>query len=74
MPMSSRATPNTCETAPGSAAVSSRFTFEESAEMPGPSTTVDAELTSETVTVDAAYVERQLADIARDTDLSKYVL
>jgi ATP-dependent HslUV protease ATP-binding subunit HslU len=28
----------------------------------------------EKVTVDAAYVERQLADIARDTDLSKYVL
>ena len=28
----------------------------------------------ETVTVDAAYVERQLADIARNTDLSKYVL
>jgi len=28
----------------------------------------------ETVTVDAAYVERQLAEIARDTDLSKYVL
>jgi ATP-dependent HslUV protease ATP-binding subunit HslU len=28
----------------------------------------------ETVTVDAAYVENQLADIARDTDLSKYVL
>jgi ATP-dependent HslUV protease ATP-binding subunit HslU len=28
----------------------------------------------ETVTVDAAYVERQLAGIARDTDLSKYVL
>jgi ATP-dependent HslUV protease ATP-binding subunit HslU len=28
----------------------------------------------ETVTVDAAYVEKQLADIARDTDLSKYVL
>ena len=28
----------------------------------------------ETVTVDAAYVERQLAAIARDTDLSKYVL
>ena len=26
------------------------------------------------VTVDAAYVEAQLADIARDTDLSKYVL
>jgi ATP-dependent HslUV protease ATP-binding subunit HslU len=28
----------------------------------------------ETVTVDAAYVERQLAEIAKDTDLSKYVL
>jgi ATP-dependent HslUV protease ATP-binding subunit HslU len=28
----------------------------------------------ETVTVDAAYVEAQLASIARDTDLSKYVL
>jgi ATP-dependent HslUV protease ATP-binding subunit HslU len=28
----------------------------------------------DTVTVDAAYVERQLAEIARDTDLSKYVL
>ncbi|HEY1606804.1 MAG TPA: ATP-dependent protease ATPase subunit HslU [Allosphingosinicella sp.] len=28
----------------------------------------------ETVTVDAAYVESQLADIARNTDLSKYVL
>ena len=28
----------------------------------------------ETVTVDAAYVDKQLADIARDTDLSKYVL
>jgi ATP-dependent HslUV protease ATP-binding subunit HslU len=28
----------------------------------------------ETVTVDAAYVEKQLADIARNTDLSKYVL
>ena len=28
----------------------------------------------ETVTVDAAYVERQLADIVRNTDLSKYVL
>ena len=26
------------------------------------------------VTIDAAYVERQLADIARNTDLSKYVL
>jgi ATP-dependent HslUV protease ATP-binding subunit HslU len=28
----------------------------------------------DTVTVDAAYVEAQLAEIARDTDLSKYVL
>jgi ATP-dependent HslUV protease ATP-binding subunit HslU len=28
----------------------------------------------ETVTVDAAYVDRELADIARNTDLSKYVL
>jgi len=28
----------------------------------------------ETVTVDAAYVERHLAGIARDTDLSRYVL
>ena len=28
----------------------------------------------DTVTVDKAYVERQLADIARNTDLSKYVL
>jgi len=28
----------------------------------------------ESVTVDAAYVETQLAEIARDTDLSKYVL
>ncbi len=28
----------------------------------------------ETVAVDAAYVEKQLAEIARDTDLSKYVL
>jgi len=28
----------------------------------------------ETVTVDAAYVDRQLAEIARNTDLSKYVL
>jgi ATP-dependent HslUV protease ATP-binding subunit HslU len=28
----------------------------------------------ETVTVDAAYVDRQLSSIARDTDLSKYVL
>ncbi len=28
----------------------------------------------ETLTIDAAYVEKQLADIAKDTDLSKYVL
>jgi len=28
----------------------------------------------ESVTIDAAYVEQQLADIARNTDLSKYVL
>ena len=28
----------------------------------------------ESLTVDAAYVESQLAEIARDTDLSKYVL
>ena len=28
----------------------------------------------ETVTVDAAFVDRQLADVARNTDLSKYVL
>ncbi|HJQ16750.1 MAG TPA: ATP-dependent protease ATPase subunit HslU [Allosphingosinicella sp.] len=28
----------------------------------------------DSVTIDAAYVEEQLADIARDTDLSKYVL
>ena len=28
----------------------------------------------ESLTIDAAYVEKQLADIARDTDLSKYVL
>ncbi len=28
----------------------------------------------ESVTIDAAYVERQLAEIARNTDLSKYVL
>jgi ATP-dependent HslUV protease ATP-binding subunit HslU len=32
------------------------------------------ERSGETVTVDGAYVEAQLADIARDTDLSKYVL
>ena len=28
----------------------------------------------ETVTVDAAYVDRQLAGIARNTDLSRFVL
>ncbi len=28
----------------------------------------------ETLTIDAAYVEKQLAEVARDTDLSKYVL
>jgi ATP-dependent HslUV protease ATP-binding subunit HslU len=28
----------------------------------------------ETLTIDAAYVEAQLAGIARDADLSKYVL
>jgi ATP-dependent HslUV protease ATP-binding subunit HslU len=28
----------------------------------------------ETVTVDAAYVDKQLAEVARNTDLSKYVL
>jgi ATP-dependent HslUV protease ATP-binding subunit HslU len=28
----------------------------------------------ETVTIDAAYVERELGDIARDTDLSKFIL
>ncbi len=28
----------------------------------------------EMVTVDAAYVEQQLAEVARNTDLSKYVL
>jgi ATP-dependent HslUV protease ATP-binding subunit HslU len=32
------------------------------------------ERSGDTVTVDKAYVERQLADIARNTDLSKYVL
>jgi ATP-dependent HslUV protease ATP-binding subunit HslU len=32
------------------------------------------ERAGDTVTVDAAYVDRQLADIARNTDLSKYVL
>jgi ATP-dependent HslUV protease ATP-binding subunit HslU len=32
------------------------------------------ERSGETVTVDAAYVETQLAEIARNTDLSKYVL
>ncbi|TFI58768.1 ATP-dependent protease ATPase subunit HslU [Sphingomonas parva] len=33
-----------------------------------------AERAGETVTVDASYVEKQLAEIARNTDLSKYVL
>jgi len=28
----------------------------------------------DTITIDAAYVEQQLAEIAKDTDLSKYVL
>ncbi|GAA0469969.1 ATP-dependent protease ATPase subunit HslU [Parasphingorhabdus litoris] len=28
----------------------------------------------ETITVDAAYVDKQLSDVAKDTDLSKYVL
>ena len=28
----------------------------------------------ETLTIDRAYVDAQLSDIARDTDLSKYVL
>jgi ATP-dependent HslUV protease ATP-binding subunit HslU len=28
----------------------------------------------ETIVIDAAHVERQLAEIARNTDLSKYVL
>ncbi|MBC7495688.1 MAG: HslU--HslV peptidase ATPase subunit, partial [Sphingomonadaceae bacterium] len=28
----------------------------------------------ETVTIDADYVERELGDIARDTDLSKFIL
>ncbi len=32
------------------------------------------ECTGTTVTVDAAYVDSQLADVARNTDLSKYVL
>jgi len=32
------------------------------------------ERTGTTLTVDAAYVDAQLADVARDTDLSKYVL
>ncbi len=32
------------------------------------------ERSGESLTIDAAYVDRQLADIARDTDLSKYVL
>jgi len=34
----------------------------------------DAEDRSEPVTVDAAYVDRQLAGIARNTDLSRFVL
>ncbi len=35
----------------------------------------DAEdLTGETIKIDAAYVDEQLAGIAKDTDLSKYVL
>ncbi|PAV71355.1 hypothetical protein WR25_20230 [Diploscapter pachys] len=34
----------------------------------------DAEDRSEPVTVDAAYVEKQLAGIARNTDLSRFVL
>ena len=33
-----------------------------------------SERDGETVTVDAAYVERELGDIARDTDLSKFIL
>jgi len=33
-----------------------------------------AERAGDTITVDAAYVETQLAEIARNTDLSKYVL
>ncbi|WOE74826.1 ATP-dependent protease ATPase subunit HslU [Alterisphingorhabdus coralli] len=32
------------------------------------------EMGGETVTIDAAYVDSQLTDVARDTDLSKYVL
>ncbi|MEO1045732.1 MAG: ATP-dependent protease ATPase subunit HslU [Pseudomonadota bacterium] len=32
------------------------------------------EMTGESVTIDAAYVQKQLDDVARDTDLSKYVL
>jgi len=34
----------------------------------------DAEDRSEPVTVDAAYVDKQLAGIARNTDLSRFVL
>ena len=34
----------------------------------------DAEDRTEAVTVDAAYVDRQLAGIARNTDLSRFVL
>jgi len=33
-----------------------------------------SERAGETVTVDAAYVERELGSIARDTDLSKFIL
>ena len=33
-----------------------------------------SERSGETVTVDAAYVERELGSIARDTDLSKFIL
>jgi len=32
------------------------------------------ERSGDVVTVDAPYVEKQLAEIARNTDLSKYVL
>ncbi|MEM1132691.1 MAG: ATP-dependent protease ATPase subunit HslU [Pseudomonadota bacterium] len=32
------------------------------------------EMDGDTITIDAAYVEKQLNDVARDTDLSKYVL
>jgi len=34
----------------------------------------DAEDRSEPVTVDSAYVDKQLAGIARNTDLSRFVL